>query len=193
LKIAISGTHCSGKSTLIDEFLLAHTDFAHEPEPYVVLQDDFDEVFAAESSADDFYRQLEFNIERLRSHPPGERVIYERCPVDFLAYMLALEDLRRDAEATQIVERSLKMLKDAIKLLDLIVFLPLDDLDCDVMPEAEDSELRIAVDKRLVCILCDDDFDFFNSLHPAILEVRGSTAQRLLKLESALNSHTRSL
>ena len=40
MRVAISGTHCCGKSTLIDEFLSAHPDFAHEPEPYTVLQED---------------------------------------------------------------------------------------------------------------------------------------------------------
>jgi len=41
MRIAVSGTHGTGKSTLIDEFLGAHPDFVHEPEPYAVMVDDF--------------------------------------------------------------------------------------------------------------------------------------------------------
>lgn len=186
MRVAVSGTHCCGKTTLIDEFLLAHPDFAHEPEPYTVLQEDYGEVFAAQPSADDFFRQLEFNIDRLHRYRFSQRVIYERCPIDFLAYMLALNDLRRGEATSRLVESSLGMVKEGIGLLDLIVFLPLNDMDGDVMSESEDPELRIAVDHRLTGILEDDDFSFFTSRTPLVLEVRGSTAQRLSLLESAL-------
>jgi predicted ATPase len=107
MRIAVSGTHCCGKTTLVDEFLLAHQEFAHEPEPYAVLQDDHGEVFAAEPSADDFYHQLEFNVSRLRRYSSGDRVIYERSPADFLAYLLALNELGRDADALQLANSSL--------------------------------------------------------------------------------------
>lgn len=87
MRVAVSGTHCCGKGTVIDEFLLTHPDYAHEPEPYAALEEDYSEVFAAEPSLDDFHRQFEFNVDRLRRYRPGERVIYERSPADFLAYM----------------------------------------------------------------------------------------------------------
>src|SRR5215211_3229445 len=91
MRIAVSGTHGTGKSTLIDEFLRAHPNFIHEPEPYTVMVEDLGEEFSAEPCVEDLYRQLEFNIDRLRQHAPGERVIYERCPLDFLAYIDALD------------------------------------------------------------------------------------------------------
>jgi len=185
MRIAVSGTHCCGKSTLIDEFLISHPDFAHEPEPYIALEQDYGEVFAAEPSLDDFYRQLEFNVDRLCRYRPGERVIYERSPVDFLAYMLALKDLHRDEESTRFVERSLGIVTDAIQLLDLIVYLPLDDhKDAGIaMPDSEDPVLRRAVNSRLAGIFCDDDFNLFAAHRPMVLEIRGSTPERLRTLE----------
>lgn len=188
MRVAVSGTHCSGKSTLIDHFLLAHPDFTHEPEPYIILQEDYGEVFAAEPSADDFYQQLKFNIDRLRRYQPGEKVIYERCPIDFIAYLLALSDLRIDKQALRLVERSLDTVKDRIELLDLIVFLPLDGMDSDVISGAEDQELRIAVDDWLIDILRGDDLNIFSFCRPMILEVKGSTEERLLQIESLLKS-----
>jgi CBS domain-containing protein len=186
MRVAISGTHCCGKSTLIDEFLAAHPDFAHEPEPYTVLQEEYGEVFSAEPSAEDFYRQLEFNVDRLRSHNAGERVVYERSPADFLAYLLALRDLRRDEDTSQLIETSLAVVMDAIRLLDLVVFLPVDDEDGIMM--SEDPELRTAVNRRLVGIFSEGDFDFLSSHRPVVLEARGSTVQRLRILESALQT-----
>jgi len=188
MRVAVSGTHCCGKSTLIDQFLLAHPEFAHEPEPYTVLQEDYGEVFAAEPSPHDFYQQLEFNVERLRCYRFGERVICERSPIDFLAYMLALNDLGRSADTTQLVERSVGMVREAIEFLDVIVFLPLNDIDGEEISESEDPELRIAVDRRLADLLIDEEFNFFTSRSPVVLEARGSTEERLRKLEGFMET-----
>jgi hypothetical protein len=189
MRIAVSGTHCCGKSTLIDAFLLNHPDFSHEPEPYIVLQEEYGEDFAAEPSLDDFHRQLEFNVQRLRCYHFGERVIYERSPVDFLAYMMAINDLQRDATNTRIIEDSLDVVIEAIQLLEVIVFLPL-DVDDDVIfgtPDSEDLELRRAVDSRLANILNGDDLDLFSASGPKVLEAHGSTTQRLQTLEAFLS------
>jgi predicted ATPase len=86
MRIAVSGTHGVGKSTLIDEFLRRHPEFVHEPEPYTVMVEDLGEEFSAEPSVEDFRRQLDSTLSDSVNTPPGENVIYERCPVDFLAY-----------------------------------------------------------------------------------------------------------
>src|SRR5215813_6630216 len=124
MKIAISGTHCVGKSTLIDAFLSTYPKFNHEPEAYEALQDECGESFAADPSAEDFHRQLEYNLERIACYQSDDLVIFERCPVDYLAYLLALADLGRDHEARTILERALSVACQAVQQLDMIVFLP---------------------------------------------------------------------
>jgi hypothetical protein len=185
MKVAISGTHCSGKSTLIDEFLLAHPDFAHEPEPYEALQEEYNETFAADPCAEDFYRQLEYNVGRLLHYGAGDRVIYERSPADYLAYMLALAQLGRDPDASRVLKNSLDMVRDAVPLLDVVVFLPAEDLYSEVS-DSEDPELRSAMDTSLEGILIDDAFGWFASNHPVVLKASGTAAQRLQAIESAV-------
>jgi predicted ATPase len=180
MRIAVSGTHCTGKSTLIEEFLQAHPDFVHEPEPYTVLSEDFGEEFSAEPCVEAFHRQLEFNIQRLREHARGERVIYERCPIDFVAYIDVLD--------SQVAQSSLRLVAEAVQNLDLIVYLPLDQ-EIDV-PEDEYPKLREAVDRRLSEILNDDDFGIIDSCDVVIVEANGSTTQRLRTLEEALTKLT---
>jgi broad-specificity NMP kinase len=136
MRIAVSGTHGVGKSTLIDEFLRTHQEFVHEPEPYTVMVEDLGEEFSAEPTVEDFRRQLEFNIDRLLQHAPGEKVIYERCPIDFLAYV--------DALKTGSVEALLEPVAKAMQNLDLIVYLPLDN---DQTLEAEYPKLQKTVDR----------------------------------------------
>lgn len=188
MRIAVSGSHCSGKTTLIDEFLRAHPDFAHEPEPYTILVEDYGEEFSSEPCADDFYRQLEFNVDRLRRYQAGERVIYERSPVDFLAYILALKDLNREDVDSGVVETALATVSGAMRSLDLIMLLPLDDADGIEIPDSEDPELRTAVDSRLTAIFGDEEFGVVSSGCAVVVEARGSTAQRLRMLEEAMKS-----
>lgn len=182
MRIAVSGTHSCGKSTLIEEFLLAHPDFAHEPEAYEALTEDHGESFAADPSAEDFQRQLEYNLGRLNSYRPGDRVIFERCPVDYLAYMLALADLGRDRDRSQLLECARELSRNAIGLLDIVVFLPMNGPS----DEMEDARLRTAVNARLESILLDDELDFFGAGHPRVIEAPGSTPQRLRAIEIAM-------
>ena len=176
MRIAVSGTHHIGKSTLIDEFLRTHPDFTHEPEPYAVMVEDFGEEFSAEPCVEDFQRQLQFNIDRLRQHAPAEQVIYERCPLDFLAYIDALDP--------NSVEQLLAPISEAMQHLDLIVHLRLDDTWLD----SEMPKLQKAVDRRLGAIFREDAFGVLSSCSARIIEASGSTDQRLRIVESQLPS-----
>ena len=169
MRIAISGTHRVGKSTLIDEFLRAHPEFVHEPEPYTVLVEDYGEEFSAEPCVEDFRRQLEFNLERLAKHSSEENVIYERCPIDFIAYIDTLDP-----------NNTPQLLEPLSKHLDLIIYLPIEhDDDCEY------PRLRKAVDRRLSAILFDDELAIVNI---PVVEARGSTAQRLNIVEKAITT-----
>lgn len=165
MRIAVSGTHSVGKSTLIDEFLRLHPEFEHEPEPYTVLVEDHGEEFSAEPCVEDFLRQLEFNLERLGQHASGEKVIYERCPLDFLAYLSALDSNPPGS--------LLKRVSNAMQHLNLIVYLPLEHEG-----GAEYPKLQRAMDHELS--------DILTSTNVTVIEATGSTAQRLHTVENAL-------
>jgi hypothetical protein len=186
MRIAISGTHCSGKSTLIEAFLDAHPDYTHEPEPYETLVEEYGEEFSVEPCVDDFLRQLEFNAERLRQYQPGDRVIFERCPADFLAYILALKDLGRESIDAAAFETARESAAAALQHLDLIVYLPLDDANPIDLPDDEDPELREAMDHELPSIWGADQLEAPGG--PKLIEVTGSTAQRLRSIGAMLDS-----
>jgi AAA domain len=173
MRIAISGTHGVGKSTLIDKFLRQHPEFVHEPEPYTVLVEDLGEEFSAEPCVEDFRRQLEFNIERLSQHTPSENVIYERCPVDFLAYIHALDP--KDAEAL------LEPITEAMQQLDLIVYLPFNAASSN----DEFPKLQRIVDRRLSSIFREDEFGL--TINATVVEAEGATDHRLRTLENAIS------
>lgn len=183
MRLAISGTHCSGKSTLVEAFLAAHPNYKHEPEAYEQLQESYGESFLAEPSAEEFLRQLEYHIERLQTYRDSPDVIFERCAVDYLAYQQALIELKRGGAVIDVFERSIELTRSVIELVDIVAYLPVIKTDLYV-PDDEDPELRTAMDECLERLLVDDELELFNAVRPAVHEVYGTTQQRLQMLES---------
>ena len=179
MRIAVSGTHGSGKSTLIDAFLEHHDDYIHEPEAYVLLEELYGETFAGQPSIADFERQLQFHLEVVRRYGPRDNVIFERSPFDYVAYMLALGE--RDARRREWIDEACA----AADGLDLIVFLPLDPHVPIAIAEEEDLPLREAVDELLTAMLIDDEFDCFGDGKPIRVVARGEVSARLAVLSAA--------
>ena len=184
MRIAVSGPHCSGKTTLIDDFMAAHPDYVREPEPYEWLEDG--EPFSDEPTAGDFRRQLEVSVERLRNYAPGSRAIAERSPIDFLAYLLAQNDLKREGRDCELITSAAELAAEGMRHLDLLVLLPLNDQDGIIAPESEDPELRDAMNDRLLDLITDEEYALFASGSPRVIEIQGTRSQRLRLLERQL-------
>jgi hypothetical protein len=185
VRIAVCGTHCSGKSTLVDDFLSIHRDYAHEPEPYEWLAE-YGEELAEEPDAESFFRQLERSIARLTSYREGARVIAERSPLDFLAYLLAHHDLGRSGRDCELIVAAAELAASGLAHLDLLVVLPLNDVDGIVAPPSEDLELRDEMNERLMEMITTDPYSLLTRSTLRIVEIHGTPERRLLALERAV-------
>jgi hypothetical protein len=173
MRIAVAGTHCSGKTTLIDDFVDAHPEYRDEPEPYDLLRE-LGEEFPAAPSAEDFLRQLETGLSHWSAFRRGDQVICERSPYDFLAYLRALADLGR--EDAEYFETGLEWVRDTRPLFDLVVYLPLGQPRIAV-PDDEDPELRATMDTCLHGILVDDSLGLLDD--GSVCVATGSRIARL--------------
>jgi hypothetical protein len=167
VRIAISGTHFSGKSSLVQALSEALPQYATVEEPYHLLQEEGYE-FAELLSIEDFELQLERAIENLDETLPN--VIFDRCPADILGYLLS----HADAEAF-ILGEWLPRIQIAIKKLDLVVFLPIEEPDRIVLPLSQNAAYRQRVDDKLREVILENIFDF----DVDVLEVSGNTQTRV--------------
>lgn len=152
MRIAISGTHFSGKSTLVEALSEALPHYTTVDEPYYLLQEEGYE-FAELPSIEDFEQQLERSIESLEERTPN--IVFDRCPADILGYLLSHPDVELfDLRAW------LPRVQAAINTLDLIVFLPIEVPDRIVLPLSQDAAYRQRVDEKLKEIILENSFDF---------------------------------
>ena len=167
MRIAVSGTHFSGKSTLVEALSEALPQYTTIDEPYHLLQEEGYE-FAEMPSIEDFELQLERSIESMDEIAPN--IIFDRCPADILGYLLS----HTDVEAFDL-EEWLPRVQTAIRKLDLLVFLPIEEPDRIVLPLSQDAAYRQRVDEKLKEMILENSFD----LEVDVMEVTGSPKTRV--------------
>ena len=186
MRIAISGTHFIGKTTFIQDFIKTHPDYKWEMEPYYLLQEENATEFSEEPSLESLIEQLDYSIDQLNQSADEHNLIFDRCPIDFIAYVLwTLRQDGIDINDSEISER-FDQIKEALGTLDLIVFLPITTEHLIDYTE-ENSFYRKAIDTWFKKIYHDDTYDLFPQYdHPRIIEMWGNRVDRVRKLETYL-------
>lgn len=178
MRIAVSGTHRSGKSTLVEALSEALPKYETVEEPYYLLVEEGHD-FAEMPSVEDFELQLERSIACLNESGPD--VLFDRCPVDLLGYLLTHADADEfDLDAWR------PRVEAAMEKLDLIVFLPVEHPDRIALPSSEDAELRLLVDEKLNEILQESSLGFEGD----VLEVTGALRNRAQQVLAYLREET---
>jgi hypothetical protein len=187
IRIAVSGTHFMGKSTLIADFIKNHPDYKFEIEPYYKLQDEGVMELSLEPSLDSFKEQIDYSIRQLNEYANEPNIIFDRCPVDFIAYAMYIADQESiDINDSEISERFFDV-KAALKNIDLIVFLPITEEHLIKYSE-ENPAYRKAVDECFKKIYRDDICDIFpGHNNPRIIELWGDRMMRIKKLENCIS------
>jgi predicted ATPase len=177
VRIAFSGTHRVGKSTLVERLADALPRYATVDEPYHLLEEDGYEC-SDPPSLEDFEAQLARSVLALGDDQPD--ALFDRCPVDVLAYLRAHDDA-----ASFAIDDWIDRVRDAMSTLDLVVLVPIEDGDRIALPPHEDRALRRAVHDQLLDLLVDDVLQ----LEAEVLIVRGDAAARVAQVLAHMDAH----
>ncbi len=154
MRIVVSGTHASGKSTVISDFARRHPEFAVLPDPFELIDEMSDTPSAASFAA-----QLRVAADRLTDRPHRGPLIAERGPLDFLAYLLALAEIGEARIDRGTLERATQLTSEALETVDLVAVIPLAaSAPIHVGPD-EHLELRQVTDDILMELIDDPDLD----------------------------------
>jgi len=177
MRVGISGTHGTGKTTL------AETLCAHLPghviadEPYYLLEEEGYE-FGFPPSLEDYRALLARSVRSLTSPPSLPQVIFDRTPLDYLAYLAA-------TGADPSGEASTAALQPAFRSLDLLIITPITPETEQVLPAADMPGLRSQTNDALLELVYGDPLNAWGDL-PA-LELSGPLEGRMNAVLAALD------
>ena len=181
MRIAVSGSHGTGKSTLIAGVLERRPDYLHEPEAFETIGDDVDLAPSGEPTADGLRALLEYTASVVESRADAPCVIFERSPVDYLAYAAAGRRSWPAGTMEHFLSVCVPVVRSAVRRLDLIAYVPVSPL---IRPRDDaDPRMRRRVDRCLKRALLDDDYDLFEGGdRPVIVELPVDPGSRLAEL-----------
>ena len=194
MRIAISGSHSLGKSTVVNDWVAAHPEFRREEEPYraLALNGPYEILFREASTRLHNGIQMYYNISRLyRYSSPADDVIFDRAPVDYLAYSQYTASQGSTDIDSAFVASMVPAVRESLDHLDILAFVPKSEA-WPVEMEADgirpvDHAYRDEVDAIFKQIYREARFAVMPAVHPPLmLELVGSRHQRLDQLREAM-------
>jgi hypothetical protein len=181
MRVGISGTHGTGKTTLAQALCACLPGHVAADEPYYLLEEEGYE-FGFPPSLEDYRALLTCSVRSLSSLPLRPGVVFDRTPLDYLAYMAATgADPSDQAGAVA--------LRPAFASLDLLVITLITPETEQVLPAAEMPGLRLEMNDALLDLVYDDPLNAWGDI--PVLELSGPLEGRLDAVLAALGQSRR--
>ena len=194
MRIAISGTACQGKSTLVDDLLLEWPSYTSPDKTYR----DVLNVTSNHSESTDEDTQwdiLNFMVDQLQEYRKGDSVVFDRCPLDNLVYTLWAHEKGKISK--EFVDKCIPVIKESTRFMDIVLFIPLTKshkvaIEDDGTRNTDPVYIREIdnIFKTLLQYYYQDVGPFFiKDDKPAIIEIFGNRQERLEMIKLYLDEN----
>lgn len=170
MKIAFTGAHKVGKTSLAERLHASLPDYVFVPEPYAELEEN-GHLFSETPGLEDFSIQLEHAIKQVEIDEPD--VLFDRCPLDLLAYIHVIG-------GAEVSRNFYLKVKEAMDEIDLLVFVPIETPDVIDCPDSEFPKLREKVNALLE--------EWIDAFDLETVTVKGNIAERERQVLEAILS-----
>jgi predicted ATPase len=123
MKIAVSGTHCQGKSTYIKDFLKTWTNYKTPEKSYRDYIKEQNLPHSKEGTEESQQIILNALLDQAQEYSKNDNVIFDRCILDNLAYSSWLN--LNGKVSDKFLDESRILIREALKTFDVIFFVPL--------------------------------------------------------------------
>jgi AAA domain len=181
MRVGISGTHGTGKTTLAEALCARLPGHVTADEPYYLLEEEGYE-FGFPPSLEDYRALLARSVQSLTSPSLLPGIVFDRTPLDYLAYMAAIGADPAD-------EAAAAALQPAFASLDLLVITLITPETEHVLPAAEMPRLRSQMNVALMELVRDDPLNAWEDI--PVLELDGPLDGRVGAVLAALDQARR--
>jgi len=141
MRIAVSGTACTGKSTLVKNILAVWPNYKTPSKTYRDLIKEKNLPHSSDTSIDTQWDILNFMLDQLQAVDKSANIVFDRCPLDNLAYTLWAHDKGIEGFTKEYVDKAIKLTKESMRHLDLILLLRYDTSIKIVDDELRDTDV----------------------------------------------------
>src|SRR5579871_5932208 len=163
MRVGICGTDGTGKTTLAQALCARLPGHVVADEPYYLLEEEGYEL-GFPPSLEDYRALLARSVHSLTAPVLLSGVIFDRTPLDYLAYLAAVG-------ADPAGESGTAALQAALGSLDLLVITPVTAETEQSLPAAELPGLRAQMNDALLDLVYDDPLDAWGNI--PVLELSG--------------------
>ena len=186
MRIAISGTACQGKTTLIKDFIEQWPDYNTPEKTYrdIIKENNLDH--SSNTNKKTQWDILNFQIEELNKYRRDDKVIFDRCPLDNLVYSIWAAEQKNNDIDESFINECIPLVRESFRNLDIIFFTPITKVAPVPVEEdgMRDTKIISEIDNLFKAIHRDHEQNpkttfFVSDDKPAIIEVFGSRRERI--------------
>lgn len=195
MRIAISGTACQGKTTLINDFLKNWPNYCKSKESYRDLVKKEKLPLNKKVTKDSQWKVMNCLIDDLQSTNKEDKIIFDRCPLDNLVYsMWSFEKQAADIDK-EFIDKCIPLVCESMRHLDIIFFLPITKVAPVKIEQREGREIDENYNKEIDNIFKAIQRSYYTGKSPffpkddspAIIEIFGSPEERIEMIKLYLN------
>jgi predicted ATPase len=142
MRIAISGTACQGKTTLIN-------DIKKEWPSYTIVDSSYRKIIKEKNAAHskDTTPELQWDIlnsmidDLQKNGDKGNKVLFDRCPFDNIVYTIWANARDNEKFTDDFVQKCIPLVRESMRYLDIIFFLPITKVAPVSIEQREDREI----------------------------------------------------
>tara|TARA_R100000664_G_C2759090_1_gene148517 strand:- start:4601 stop:5338 length:738 start_codon:yes stop_codon:yes gene_type:complete len=120
MRISISGTAHSGKTTLINSFLYTWKNFESPDKTYRDLLKEESLNHSSKTTTKTQERILDFMVDQLQTYDKESKVIFDRCPLDNIAYSLWCHDKNKKGFNREFIASQINLVRESMRFLDIV-------------------------------------------------------------------------
>lgn len=125
MRIAISGSACQGKSTLIDDIIKKWPMYKRSDESYRKVIKEENIPLNDQVTEDGQWRILNCLLDDIQKTSKDDHILFDRCPLDNLVYSLWANSKNTDQISDEFIKKCIPLIQETMHSIDIIFFTPI--------------------------------------------------------------------
>jgi|TARA_R100000329_G_scaffold144129_1_gene128651 predicted ATPase len=127
MRIAFSGTGNSGKTTLVKSFLYTWKNYTTPEKTYREVLEEENLPHSSKTTTKTQEKILNFMIEQVQEADKDSNIIFDRCPLDNIAYSMWCNEKKVKGFTNSYVAKQIELMRESMRFLDIIFLCRFDE------------------------------------------------------------------